>query len=245
MSLIMSASPWNNHDSSSKKRVSTMRKPIKKSSNATGEDNEQEVEAAPLTTFEEDQQHNNEREERVSKLLNNMSFVLQENDGNKLADFQPIPLPDMQKKTDTETASYGRNGDDELSPLPHHVQLQPPKMTSEPSSSSSSSFSPSSRDLGKPQTMIPQDPYSNYRKIYEPSRMRVQNRFGYEEPSISSSMLSNDKLMEKINYMIYLLEQQQHEKTSNITEEFILYTFLGIFIIFVVDSFARSGRYVR
>ena len=93
--------------------------------------------------------------------------------------------------------------------------------------------------------MIPQDPYSNYRKIYEPSRMRVQNRFGYEEPSISSSTLPNDKLMEKINYMIYLLEQQQSEKTSNITEEFILYTFLGIFIIFVVDSFARSGRYIR
>jgi hypothetical protein len=51
--------------------------------------------------------------------------------------------------------------------------------------------------------------------------------------------------LEKINYMIYLLEQQQNEKTDNITEEFILYSFLGIFIIFVVDSFARAGKYTR
>ena len=48
-----------------------------------------------------------------------------------------------------------------------------------------------------------------------------------------------------INYMIHMLEQEQSEKTSNITEEFILYTFLGVFIIFVIDSFARSGKYTR
>ena len=41
------------------------------------------------------------------------------------------------------------------------------------------------------------------------------------------------------------VEEQQNEKTNNITEEFILYTFLGVFIIFVVDSFARSGKYTR
>jgi F0F1-type ATP synthase assembly protein I len=53
------------------------------------------------------------------------------------------------------------------------------------------------------------------------------------------------KLLEKLNYMIHLLEEQQNEKTSNITEEFILYTFLGVFIIYIVDSFAKSGKYVR
>ena len=55
----------------------------------------------------------------------------------------------------------------------------------------------------------------------------------------------DNKLLEKINYMIHMLEQQQNEKTSNITEEFILYTFLGVFIIFVVDSFSRTGKYIR
>jgi hypothetical protein len=55
----------------------------------------------------------------------------------------------------------------------------------------------------------------------------------------------DDKIMEKINYMIHLLEEQQHEKTNNITEEFLLYTFLGVFVIYVLDSFARSGKYIR
>ena len=54
-----------------------------------------------------------------------------------------------------------------------------------------------------------------------------------------------DELLEKLNYMIHLLEEQQEEKTSNITEELILYLFLGVFVIFVVDSFARAGKYTR
>ena len=45
--------------------------------------------------------------------------------------------------------------------------------------------------------------------------------------------------------MISLLEEQQDEKTNNVTEEVVLYSFLGIFIIFVVDSFAKVGKYVR
>jgi hypothetical protein len=59
------------------------------------------------------------------------------------------------------------------------------------------------------------------------------------------SGVANDKVMEKINYMIHLLEEQQTETTNYVTEEFILYTFLGMFIIFVVDSFSRSGKYIR
>jgi hypothetical protein len=45
--------------------------------------------------------------------------------------------------------------------------------------------------------------------------------------------------------MIHLLEEQQKEPTKHITEEFILYTFLGIFVIYIVDSFARVGKYIR
>jgi hypothetical protein len=56
---------------------------------------------------------------------------------------------------------------------------------------------------------------------------------------------NRDELLEKLNYMIHLLEAQQHEKTNNITEEFLLYTFLGVFVIYVLDSFARGGKYIR
>ena len=63
--------------------------------------------------------------------------------------------------------------------------------------------------------------------------------------SSNQSPSTDTQLMEKINYMIHLLEANQHEKTENITEEFLLYTFLGVFVIFVVDSFARAGKYTR
>ena len=49
----------------------------------------------------------------------------------------------------------------------------------------------------------------------------------------------------KLNYILVLLEEQQDYKTNSILEDLILYTFLGIFVIFIVDSFARSGKYVR
>jgi hypothetical protein len=61
----------------------------------------------------------------------------------------------------------------------------------------------------------------------------------------TSNSSSNDVLLNKINYMINLLEEQQDERTNNVTEEVILYSFLGIFIIFLVDSFARVGKYTR
>jgi len=56
---------------------------------------------------------------------------------------------------------------------------------------------------------------------------------------------TNDVLLNKLNYMINLLEDQQDERTNNVTEEVVLYSFLGVFIIFVVDSFARVGKYIR
>jgi len=54
-----------------------------------------------------------------------------------------------------------------------------------------------------------------------------------------------DPLMEKLNYVIHLLEEQQDDKTSHVTEEIVLYLFLGIFVIFIVDSFTRLGKYTR
>ena len=70
------------------------------------------------------------------------------------------------------------------------------------------------------------------------------NNVNYAMPNVSSGG-SQDVLLQKLNYMITLLEDQQDERTGSVTEEVILYSFLGIFIIFVVDSFARVGKYIR
>jgi len=56
---------------------------------------------------------------------------------------------------------------------------------------------------------------------------------------------NKDQLLEKLNYMILLLEEQKDEKTGHVVEELILYSFLGVFMIFIVDSFARAGKYTR
>ena len=62
---------------------------------------------------------------------------------------------------------------------------------------------------------------------------------------MSKNNTSKDPLLEKLNYMIHLLEEQQDEKTGHVIEELILYSFLGVFLIFIVDSFARAGKYTR
>jgi hypothetical protein len=75
------------------------------------------------------------------------------------------------------------------------------------------------------------------------NKMYYQPAANQNEPVMQP--YTNDVLLQKINYMINLLEEQQDEKTNNVTEEVVLYSFLGIFIIFVVDSFARVGKYTR
>jgi hypothetical protein len=66
-----------------------------------------------------------------------------------------------------------------------------------------------------------------------------------QQQQINASPGSKDDLMEKMNHIIQMLEDQQDEKTGSVTEELILYCFLGVFVIFVVDSFVRAGKYVR
>lgn len=57
--------------------------------------------------------------------------------------------------------------------------------------------------------------------------------------------MPRDELLEKLNKVVHLLEEQKHEKTGHVTEELILYCFLGVFVIFIIDSFVRVGKYVR
>ena len=68
----------------------------------------------------------------------------------------------------------------------------------------------------------------------------------YTKLNNSKDLYGNeDSLMKKLNYMVHLLEEQQDQRTENVTEELVLYSFLGIFVIFVVDAFARAGKYSR
>lgn len=71
------------------------------------------------------------------------------------------------------------------------------------------------------------------------------NRPYYNTTNSFNEAPGQDVLLQKLNYMISLLEDKQDEKTNNVTEEVILYSFLGIFIIFIADTLVRAGKYVR
>lgn len=90
--------------------------------------------------------------------------------------------------------------------------------------------------------------YQQYAPLsYNQQLLKSSNQSDYTSGSGSGSELSGsrDDLMEKMNHIIQMLEDQQDEKTGSVTEELILYCFLGVFVIFVVDSFVRAGKYVR
>jgi len=55
----------------------------------------------------------------------------------------------------------------------------------------------------------------------------------------------NENLIEKINYMIHLLEDSQEQKTEHVIEEMLLYLGLGVFVIYVLDSFVKIGKYQK
>jgi hypothetical protein len=91
-------------------------------------------------------------------------------------------------------------------------------------------------------------------KMELPSPPQMQETFEEQQPpqytrqyvpyyaSQSYEPAAKDQVMEKMNYMIHLLEEQKDEKSGGVVEELILYGFLGVFMIFMVDSFAKVGR---
>ena len=62
-------------------------------------------------------------------------------------------------------------------------------------------------------------------------------------PANTSAVTSSDA--DKLDYLIHLLEAQNDVRNGSVTEDLILYSFLGIFIIFVLDNFNRAGKYCR
>jgi hypothetical protein len=231
MSLVSTASLWTNDDNSTRKRQpSMMRKTIKK---PIGNSEYQEYSVAQdkseyvLHSMEDVDNLNNDHNTRVNDIINKMSSVSADNDGAKLADFNPPPKPSIQLKKDLQTGWV--KPDEKIPNLENPLQMPAPSFSSQ-------SVNPyivnSANVIG----------LGNYQQVYDPAN--VDYKPYYAKMGLGAGS-SDSKLMEKINYMIHLLENQENEKTANITEEFILYTFLGVFVIFVLDSFSRTGKYVR
>lgn len=237
MSLASTASAWTNDNIQTKKRIPTMRRTVKMRQpnidNNTSLQHDEYVSEdenyrkMQPNTIEETEEANREKNNRVSELL---SKLTENNDGNRLADYQPInnPYVNVRRNDTMDSNSYDvENENINLNPtelLPKTIEKQP------------SQYLANEMNLGN---------YSNYLHTYNSPKLFQNNKPYYANMGVLTNGSSNDNLMEKINYMIHLLEEQQMEKTANITEEFILYIFLGVFVIFTVDSFTRVGKYVR
>jgi hypothetical protein len=233
MSLITSASPWTNEESTiTKKRIPSIRRTIKKQ-NITVDVEPEEYNSQNLAglesesnTIESTQEKQEERNKRISQMINKMTSVTAENDGNKLADFTPISNPIIQKRTDYENESLEPD---------EPVQVNPALKYKQQTGQPTNAYNPT--NLGN---------FGNYQNVYSQSAVpNGRSTYAAVPNNMIQSGLTDNKIMEKINYMIHMLEEQQNEKTNNVTEEFLLYTFLGVFIIFIVDSFARAGKYTR
>ena len=77
-----------------------------------------------------------------------------------------------------------------------------------------------------------------YHKESTPQLIQTSDEILLEEqPSIGNPLLN------KINHILELLEQQKELKTNQKNEEIVLYCFLGLFILYIIDSFVSIGKY--
>jgi len=169
---------------------------------------------------------------QVSSDNNNNNICDEDNEGSELANFQPLPPPSSAGVENTklrENMQTLKATDlNEVEPLENdNVDLRTLR----------SNFMNNQAVEKYYQNLIP-----TYKaKAAGPGDI---DRL-YAPPAAAGPSDSHQILLDKLNYMINLLEEQQDERTHNVTEEVILYSFLGIFIIYIVDSFARVGKYTR
>ena len=202
------------------------------------------------------QKRNDYNSSKVNAVLESIHNTSQED--NDLGDFQPLNPPTSMgventklkegmsnnynsyqpKESDTVDLQYIKNNFlNDKAVEKYYQNLIPNYKQSYSTNSTNSNTNSDNSANSNTNTNINFKTASEYNKPYYP----IHNINSNEE--ISSD--NYNTLVEKLNYMINLLEEQQDEKTNNVTEEVVLYSFLGIFIIFIVDSFARVGKYIR
>lgn len=258
MSLISSASPWINDDPSiaQRKRIATMKKPVPKSqdyhepipnnntdippsmsspffANYPGNREDSRIDENGISTppsrdsaFHEgtDMVNSNDRQSRVTDMVNKITSFPVDNTGNSLANFTPPILPDHARKIQEDSVGH-RSGEYARD---QGIRLEPPVVRkTEPSTP----FAPNPNPTAK---------LSNYQQSYEPPMIR-----GYANSRGAIDTNHDAKVADRLSYIIHMLEEMKHETSNNVTEEFVLYSLLGIFVIYLVDAFARTGKYTR
>ena len=168
---------------------------------------------------------------RVNELIGQMSALSQDDDARALADFRPIDNPEPPSMRPSREAEEW-----EL----EHAYGPPAAPPVFRAGGGASDFAPDSGAAAE---------LSGYRQSYEAPPIiddaHYHVRRGAGGADWRADARGDARLMEKINYMVHMMEEQRHERTDHVAEEFVLYTFLGVFVIFAIDSFSRIGKYTR
>jgi hypothetical protein len=202
--------------------------------------------------------NSNENVQNMLKLINNSNgYENDMEDSSGLADFNPPPRAEVSIKSENPNGQNAQNETIDPTSMPivkdlrYKKELQidyekPLTITRENRPAMDENIT-----AAKPRTYpAPLDSYegfalpktyaSDYYKQYVPYFNQTGSGSGGDNLNTNKS-----QILEKLNHMIHLLEEQRDEKTGHVMEEIILYSFLGVFIIFIVDSFARVGKYTR
>jgi len=86
--------------------------------------------------------------------------------------------------------------------------------------------------------------YHTEREVAIPPIKTNQYMLMEEVDKVPKKKVDSD-LVCKIDRLMEMMEEQSEIRTSKKNEEIVLYCFLGIFTIYVLDSFASIGKYSR
>lgn len=225
MSLLNTASAFQSSGSKKEKFTPRMTDTFKKLTSQFSD----ATSSNELNSMEKSLERQKERDAKVNEMITSMGQVRGFSDSDGLGDFNPSSSTSSNNRMVTPVA-----------PLP---PIDPPSTTSETegfTTQLASYMNPNKQMASSYSTSYGLTPY--YQQLSKKFNTNKVDSFVNSSPSVTSS---DNQLMEKLNYMIHLLEEQQKEPTQHILEEFLLYGLLGVFIIFLVDSFTRVGKYTR
>jgi hypothetical protein len=189
---------------------------------------------------------------QINQILENMANLRVDNEGGSLYNYTETPIPNLDQSSDSPPrvpifqrsnmgmrqpvgtiggGGYTTEGDGTINQGSRGVNVGEGNIQS-----NGSIFSQNTPDnLAN---------FVTYSKAYEVPK-EVRPYYAQKLGLSSGNESFEEKIMDKIQYLTHLMEEIQSEKTANINEEFILYTMLGVFVIYIVDAFSKSGKYIR
>jgi hypothetical protein len=184
-----------------------------------------------------------DRQQRINELIQTMHQRQVDNDGQRLADFKPLSHPIVRTKKPDDGAPPA----DAPTYLPNPVFGHDPPFAQQQQRGQQGPSAPSWAPAGADSD---QTANQNYYSVYRAPPTITQAPYYVQRGSSGAGSMgaappADQKWSDKMNYIIHLLEEQTNEKSNTSTEEFVMFAMVGVFIIYVLDSFSRHGRYVR